>query len=129
MARLLADEDVYAALIHGIRDRGHDVTAVVDYPNRGAADHYWMLSAATERRIILTHNWRHFLMLHRAWIDWPVAWNTNPVPEHEGIIAVPQKDMVTAVQVVVAIQELLDEHAPLTNRYFRMVPSRGWISG
>ncbi|MEX2425957.1 MAG: DUF5615 family PIN-like protein [Thermomicrobiaceae bacterium] len=74
MARLLADEDVYSELIHRMRGSGHDVAATVDYPHRGAEDHFWMLRAAAERRIILTHNWRHFLMLHRAWLDRPVAW-------------------------------------------------------
>jgi hypothetical protein len=62
--RLLLDELYSRRIAEQLRARGHDVVAVTERPElEGLSDAALFALMPTERRAILTENWRHFLGL------------------------------------------------------------------
>jgi hypothetical protein len=59
--RLLLDEHYSPLIAEQLRERGHDVVAVVERPDlTGRSDGELLSLMATERRAILTENWGDF---------------------------------------------------------------------
>ena len=127
MARILADEDIYTDLKQRLRAYGHDVLSVTELDSRGDGDHLWMLRASEDERVILTHNWRDFLLLHNAWNAWLSHWKISPTPRHPGILSVPQRDVLGADQAASSVHAFLHEERPLANMYYWLFPARGWV--
>jgi predicted nuclease of predicted toxin-antitoxin system len=63
--RLLVDEDVRPLLARTLRQRGYDAQHVVDLDRAGSSDPEQLAFAVKQRRAILTHNIRHFVLLDR----------------------------------------------------------------
>ncbi len=62
---LLLDEDVRVVLAEILRQRGYDVIHVLEVGRRGKSDPEQFLYAASQRRVVLTHNIRDYRLLHR----------------------------------------------------------------
>ena len=67
MARFYANENIPQQVVVELRRRGHDVLTTLDAgkANSAVPDLEVLAFAATEQRILLSHNRRHFLKLHR----------------------------------------------------------------
>lgn len=67
MARFYSDENVELQVVTELRRLGHDVLMSLDAGQANAAvtDSEVLAFAVEEERILLTHNRRHFLQLHR----------------------------------------------------------------
>ena len=67
MARFYANENIALQVVTELRRLGHDVLTSLDAGNANAAvpDQEVMAFAASEDRILLSYNRRHFSQLHR----------------------------------------------------------------
>lgn len=67
MARFYSDENVAAEVVEQLRLLGHDVLTSLEAgkANSSVPDAEVLQVAAAESRILLSHNRRHFLQLHR----------------------------------------------------------------
>lgn len=66
MARFYSNENIALQVVTELRRLGHDVLTSLDAGNANASvpDPEVLAYASAERRILLTHNRRHFLQLH-----------------------------------------------------------------
>ena len=66
MARLYANENFPLPVVEELRRLGHDVLTTLDVGKAGKAlpDEAVLASAATEKRILITLNRKHFIRLH-----------------------------------------------------------------
>ena len=66
MARFYSNENIAAQVVTELRSLGHDVLTSLEAGNANASvpDHVVLAFATSARRILLTHNRRHFLLLH-----------------------------------------------------------------
>jgi hypothetical protein len=118
MASLLADEDFDFHLVEALRAHGHSVVRhqeVRDAP-RGEPDTEVLYRAATLGRILLTHNRRDFVRIHRGGTT------------HAGILTVPQgRDALDAAE---QIDGLLVTTPSFQDRLFRVNrPPAGILEG
>ena len=88
MARYHFDENVNYDIAVVLVALGHDVVTSRDLRMDGQDDDLHLLAAANDKRILVTHNGRDFVVLNPAWRHWSRAWHA-PV-EHAGILIVPQ---------------------------------------
>lgn len=67
MARFYSDENIALPVVAELRRLGHDVLTSLDAgeANSAVADSEVLAFAIAESRIVLSHNRRHFLQLHR----------------------------------------------------------------
>lgn len=65
--RVLVDEDVRPLLAQTLRERGFDARHVVELKRGGLSDPEQLAFAVKQRRPILTHNIRHFVLLDREY--------------------------------------------------------------
>lgn len=67
MARFYANENIALQVVTELRRLGHDVLTSVEAgkANASVPDSEVLVFAAAEDRILLSHNRRHFLQLHR----------------------------------------------------------------
>jgi hypothetical protein len=108
MARFLADEDFDAALVQALRALGHDVLRHqedVTAP-RGESDEDVLARAAAAGRVLLTHNRRDFVRIHRSGAG------------HAGILTLPQR--LDAERSAEQIDALLAAELTLVGRLFRV---------
>ena len=97
--RILVDEDSQAhAQLKVLRSDGHDVVAITDLDQNGAADTEVFELAQSLQRVLLTHNTVDFHALHQD------------KPDHQGILAVyrsadPRKNM-SHVHIAQSIRRL-----------------------
>jgi|ERR1017187_2634150 predicted nuclease of predicted toxin-antitoxin system len=78
MARFYANENIPVQVVAELRRLGHDVMTSLDAgkANSAVPDDEVLAFAVAEHRILLTHNRRHFLRLHR-----------HRTADHAGIVA------------------------------------------
>jgi hypothetical protein len=126
MAAFQLDHNVPAQLRIMLRAAGHDVVDAREQGLERAPDPDVLLDAAQAGRLLVTHNQRHFTVLHRAWCLWPIALDVSPVPTHAGIMLLPQPPRATPADLARAIEAALAGGATLTNQLWRWAPSRGW---
>ena len=75
---LYLDEDVAVQLATALRQRGIDALTTRDAGMAHASDTQQVAFAASQRRAILTHNKRDFILIHRTYVE--------QGDEHSGII-------------------------------------------
>lgn len=115
MTLFCVDEDMPVALADWLNAAGHDSVAVKALPAlRGSGDEAVFLAVVREGRTILSHNERHFMLLHRAWRHWPLP------SAHSGVLLVPQIYGLPVEAVVQLVLQLLASGAPLDNRLYRL---------
>ncbi len=66
-ARLLLDEDVDLSLAAALRRFGYDAVHVNELERRALEDEEQLRFAAAERRVLVTHNRQHFVLLADRW--------------------------------------------------------------
>ena len=66
MARFYIDHDVSRYVATLLRQSRHDACAAFDVGLASVHDGIQLMTAARQRRILVTHNWKDFLLLHRG---------------------------------------------------------------
>lgn len=66
---LLLDEDARVQLGAILRQRGYDVIHVLEVDRGGKSDPEQLAYATSQKRAILTHNIRHFILLNKQYHD------------------------------------------------------------
>jgi hypothetical protein len=69
VARLYFDEDADARLAEALRRRGYDVETTVAAGQLEASDEEQLVHAASQQRVLVTHNIKHFPGVHAVWIE------------------------------------------------------------
>jgi predicted nuclease of predicted toxin-antitoxin system len=120
--KALLDEQLSPRIAELLRNRGHDVQAVVDRPDlAGRNDRVILEIAMVEDRAVITNNVKDFRPLG--------AERLARGESHAGLILLPANRMRTrgAVEMLAnAIEEILREHAdglPATERWIPPAPS------
>jgi hypothetical protein len=126
VATSYTDHNVSPPLAELLRTRGHDVLTARDVDQEAAGDDEHLLFAAQTGRMLVTHNVADFLLLHHAWRRWPLAWNIQPLPEHAGILVLPQPPRAASVAAARAIEEFIIAGSPTTNALWQWQPHTGW---
>ena len=62
------DEDVSVKIASNLVTRGFDALTTVEARNRGTSDEDQLAFAARHKRVLVTHNIKHFLHLHSHYI-------------------------------------------------------------
>jgi hypothetical protein len=90
-----------------------------------ASDHQHLLIAAQRGWILVTRD-KDFLLLHRAWQDWALAWGVAPIPEHRGILVV--SDHWHLQRLADEVDALLTRlgGAPSVNTLYEWQDPAGW---
>ena len=120
--KALLDEQLSPRIAELLRDRGHDVQAVVDRPDlAGRSDRVVLEIAAGEERAVITNNIKDFRPL--------AAERLTRGQSHAGLILLPSTRIRTrgAVEILAnAIERILREHPdglPSTERWIPPAPS------
>jgi hypothetical protein len=113
MKLYLDDDSVAVVLVALLRRAGHDVQIPADAGIGGADDPVHLTHAVLQDRVLLSHNYRDFKLLH----DLVMAVHGH----HPGILVVrkdndPEKDL-TAHGIVRAIAKLIASGSPLVDEY------------
>jgi hypothetical protein len=122
------DEDVTVRLLDALAQFGIDAVSA-NTGHKGIDDPTQLLIARQLDRILVTNNTSDYLLLHRAWLRWSVAWNPFPLPKHAGILLIhsaPGFDFARTAWVISALASDLHDAAALQNRAFAWNPSAGW---
>lgn len=104
--------------------RGYDITYAREQGLERASDAAHLLHAATQHRVLLTHNERDFLLLHQAWMLWSRSWKI--APSHAGVIALPQQERWSPRRALDEIEMILTATQSIVNEFWRWKASRGW---
>jgi hypothetical protein len=82
---LCADENRPLPVVEGLRHQGHDVVPVEEDGRQSSPDPEILARARALGRAVLTHNHRHFEVLHRQGTD------------HHGILSATREDDTSAL--------------------------------
>jgi hypothetical protein len=96
VVRLYFDNDVSRYLASHLVALDHSVTTALGLGLTAASDDIHLLTATRRQHILVTHNGHDFMLLHRAWLRWPTAFDLA-FPPHSGILVLDQRPF-TAVQ-------------------------------
>jgi hypothetical protein len=106
--KLLLDEMLSPAIARELRERGHDVLAVADHPDRAAlSDPEVMALARTECRAIVTNNLRDYRPLHADAV-------TPGGPGHFGMVFMPgsyRRTKADTGRIISALEAKLAEYS------------------
>ena len=123
MADFYVDHDVSVEVGDLLREQGHTAHVARDI---GATTHNdaQHLLAATETfaAVLVTHNFKDFLLLHRAWRLWTAQWQLSY--EHAGILVLPHGPEPTSLQRLLGFLQL---GWPTRNMLYRYHPQSGWV--
>lgn len=114
MADFYMDNDIPTAVVGLLQHAGHHVVHTRDVNAMRAPDGDQLLRAARQHWILVTHNARDFILLHRAWLTWTAAWSVTE--RHEGILIIPQGPAPTLAQILTTALPLA---TPLANTIFQ----------
>ncbi len=93
--RFYLDEDVNVTLEQTLINRGVDVMSTLKADKIGNSDEQQLIFAKSENRIIITHNVRDFVILHKLFLD------DNRI--HSGIIVSDQLPIGTLLKRVMKL--------------------------
>ena len=123
MAAFYLDHNVHRGLAQLLRTGGHDAVATHEISLERATDDVQLLTAAEHGWIMVTHNRKDFVLLHRAWRRWSRAWNVTP--EHAGVVILPQGRPHTDLKDL--LNGFLEQGLPLFNELYEWRAGEGWI--
>lgn len=115
MASFYIDHDMSVEVARLLSASGHDVLTTREIGQERFGDHQQLLFAAEHGRILLSHNWRDYRLLHAAWQLWSLAWE-RPAP-HSGIVIVDQGNPVWLAE---QIRVFIEGNPILRNRLYRL---------
>lgn len=114
MAALYLDHDISALVARLLSAAGHDVLATRAIGQERAGDHQQLLFSARQGRVLLSHNWRDYRLLHAAWQLWSTAWGSPA--QHGGILILDHGDPAVLAEQVEAF---IGGSAQARNRLYR----------
>lgn len=95
MIRLYLDEDVPETIAMALRLRGYDVITVKEASKKGFTDLEQIQYAASEKRVLFTHNIADFCKIHSGCV--------NKGYEHSGIIVSKQLPIGVIVKALLRL--------------------------
>lgn len=125
MADLYLDHNVARQTAVLLRLHDHDVIQTARLGQARARDDEQLLTAASLRRTLITHDRRDFELLHDAWRRWSAAWQIDP--PHFGILVIPQGESWSSAQAAGEVNRFLASGVPLANELYRWTEERGWV--
>jgi hypothetical protein len=84
-----------------------------------------LMAAAQRNRILVSHNWKDFRLLHLTWQHWASEWHV--AQQHAGILIVPQS-LWTPDQMAQELVAFVSSPQPLMNTLHRWRQGLGWVS-
>jgi hypothetical protein len=93
----LLDENMDAAVAPQLRSRGIEAQNVYDLQQQGWSDAALLASSAAAGRILVTHNIRDFIALHRTYLA--------EGRSHAGIVVTPVRPVGTLLARLVTLHE------------------------
>lgn len=115
MALFCVDEDVSAQVADALNVRGHDAVAITrDAALRGQNDAVILLFAIQHERVLITHNFTDFVLLHRVCVYWPLQIH------HKGILLVPHKFHLPATLVADHVEDLLSDRNSIDRELYAL---------
>lgn len=121
MAAFYTDNDVALSAVDLLAAAGHAAVGARDLRFEYASDDEQLLVASQQRRTLVTHNERDFILLHDAWQRWSGAWGIR-IP-HAGILILPQGTrygvLWDAERITQAILDCLARCQPIANEVLR----------
>jgi hypothetical protein len=131
LASIYLNHNVARETAGWLRTHGHDVVSARDLHAERATDSQHLLAAAQLHRVLVTYNAADFARLHDAWRRWFSAYLPQRLPEHAGILIVPQPDCRRGAwlpdHAAREINDFLAQGLPLPNRLYVWMASRGWV--
>ena len=126
MAAVYIDHDVSAQIATLLRNEGHDVLTTREWRLTRASDDEQLLFASQQRRGLITHNARDFVLLHNAWRRWSAAWQVTAI--HAGILVIPQWPRLLPADAARELHHFLVSRSALANELHQWRTSaRGWL--
>lgn len=126
MGRFSLDENASEQLAAHLPRQGHDAVAANEAGNTGASDVRQLLFATRAGRILVTHDLRHFGMLHEAWHTWAAEWGVVGSARHSGIIVLPTPPRLGIVEAAQGVDRLVRDVDSLENRLVAWEVGMGW---
>ncbi len=123
MAHFYLDNDVSVRLARLLRADAHLVTLAKDQHATRAHDEQQLLTALDLTAILVTHNYRDFVLLHRAWHLWAARWNIYE--RHPPILVLPQGPEPALFQYLMEIAG--STVLPRVGTLHRYRVLRGWV--
>jgi len=120
VAAFYLDNDVSTRVGDHLRQFGHEATHSRDLHQRSAYDEVQLITALDLQAALVTHNYKDFIMLHRAWDLWRARWGISEL--HTSILVLPQGPEARLADYVML---LLADGAPAANTLYRYRPSLG----
>jgi hypothetical protein len=77
VAAFYLDNDVSERLWHLLRIQGHQVFLTKDQHPTRVPDEHQLVTALDLKAHLVTHNYRDFVLLHRAWLLWTSRWRVT----------------------------------------------------
>jgi hypothetical protein len=124
VANLYLDHDVSIHLEPILESNGHHALTALEAGLGSGDDDEQILLAATQRRVLLTHNRKDYVLLHNTWRRWPESWGVS-APPHPGILVLdhaPVPDIATAVEAFLTRYPAV----PLVNALYWWRRHSGW---
>lgn len=118
MANLCLDHNVSLEIARLLRPLAKDIGL------DRAGDDEVLLSAAQQGRILVSHNYKDFRLLHNAWRRWSTAWGVARA--HTGILIVAQLPPVWHERIADELNDFIGKGQPLANELWHWRPASGW---
>ncbi|HEY7068272.1 MAG TPA: DUF5615 family PIN-like protein [Chloroflexota bacterium] len=123
MAAFYLDNDVSVDLADLLRAEGHAVYVTRDLGAAAHNDAQQLLSATTTyKALLVTHNYKDFLLLNRAWLLWSAHWQQTEA--HAAILVLEQADEAALAR---HIADFVGLGWPLENALYRYRASTHWV--
>jgi len=127
VAAFYLDNDVSVGIGASLAALGHTATTALAEQLQQASDAQQLLFATQHQHILVVHNYRDFLLLHRAWLLWRQAGPDYMLPDHAGILRIPQQRWSND-EAAREIDTFLQTRPSLSNVLYQWTPSQGWVA-
>lgn len=114
VGRLHFDEDADLRLARALRQRGYDVSTTPEAGLRGRSDEEQLAYAASQGRVLITHNITHFPGIYDEW------WEQGR--EHAGIVVIIRG--LSVGEMLRKMEALLNHYDAEKLRNMLLVPGR-----
>jgi hypothetical protein len=126
LAAFYLDNDVSTGIAGVLIVQDHTATTALAQQLQGANDAQHLLVAALNKWVLVVHNRDDFLLLHRAWMLWRGAGVGYMLPDHPGILSIPQQRWANP-EAAQHLNDFVQTNVVLPNRFYQWTPSRGWV--
>ena len=126
MADFQLDHNLSHRLAPELRALGHGCVTARDLGLEGADDDLHLTTATDAGRILVTHNRRDFIALHRVWHRWSRRWGAGE--RHAGILVLlPQKPELSELAAAQALDAIASRTVLVNQLYeYTRPPQSQW---